>query len=533
MSNAVLARPGLATAWRLYRAPAVAIGLGLAGLGVLFHAEVAAAISVWIESTAYNHCFLVIPIALYLLWDRRQGLRSIPAGPVPVLALAGIPLALVWLLAERLGIMEGRQLAAISFAELLFAAVLGPRLWWAAAGPLLYLYFLVPVGEFLTPKLQDITTWFIGAGLDLLHIPAYIDGYTIEIPEGTFFVAEACAGLRFLVASVAFGCLYALLMYRSPWRRGVFIAVSVVIPIIANGFRALGVVVLGHLLGSAQAAAADHVLYGWLFFSLVILALAAAGLPFREDGGRSTEAEKSSSPTVAQGGWGDGWKRRRRVKLLPFHPTRSREARGRFFSSVLLVGAIAAAGPTTAAVLEWRAAAPSIAASLDAPPGCAITPAAVEPVPGARTLNIRLQCGDLRAALLLAVFSPRTTAGPVFAAQRRFGSLPGHEPMAAWVETPEGRRTWRVIRTNDPPAIAASLLWDGHAAVQGGIAVRARMAWASIVGGDAAPVLAVLRPEAGWSKLAGLQYARAEQAFLDLLHDPVLISAIARLGGSQ
>ena len=151
------------------------------------------------------------------------------------------------------------------------------------AGPLLYLYFLVPFGEFLTPKLQDITTWFIGQGVDILGIPAYIDGYVIEIPQGTFFVAEACAGLRFLIASIAFGCLYALLMYRSPVRRGLFILASIIVPVVANGFRGLGIVVLGYMLNSAQAAAADHIIYGWVFFSFVILLLIVLGLPFRQD----------------------------------------------------------------------------------------------------------------------------------------------------------------------------------------------------------------------------------------------------------
>src|SRR5215218_3359752 len=123
----------------------------------------------------------------------------------------------------------------------------------------------------MVPWMQDITAAFVGHGLALLRVPAYVDGYTIEIPEGTFYVAEACAGLRFLIASIAFGVLYALLMYRSPVRRGVFILVSIVVPVIANGFRALGIVVLGHVLGSAEAAAADHVLYGWIFFSLVVV----------------------------------------------------------------------------------------------------------------------------------------------------------------------------------------------------------------------------------------------------------------------
>ena len=46
--------------------------------------------------------------------------------------------------------------------------------------------------------------------------------------------------------------LYACLMYRSTGRRVGFVIASILVPIIANGFRALGIVLLGHVLGSAQ-----------------------------------------------------------------------------------------------------------------------------------------------------------------------------------------------------------------------------------------------------------------------------------------
>jgi exosortase len=201
----------------------------------------------------------VVPIAAYLVWDRRAALSSVAPRPAPLLALAALPLSLAWLLAERIGFMEGRQLVALSGVELLFLAVLGGRAFAALSGPLLYLYFLVPFGGFLTPALQDFTARFVMHGLDLLGVANYTDGYTIQIPEGTFYVAEACAGLRFLIASSAFGCLYTLLIYRTWPRRAAFVAVSLVVPVLANGARALGIVLLGHALGSAQAAETDHV----------------------------------------------------------------------------------------------------------------------------------------------------------------------------------------------------------------------------------------------------------------------------------
>jgi exosortase A len=264
--------------------PAIpALLLGLLCFGLFFHEEIAAAFRVWMSSTAYNHCFLVLPIAAYLAWDRRALLADVSVRPAPWLALAGLPLALAWLAAERVGIMEGRQLVAMCFVELLFLVVLGWPVWRRLSAPLLYLFFLVPFGAFTTPLLQSLTARFTTTGLDLLGIPNFSDGLTIEIPAGAFYVAEACAGLRFLIASVAFGTLYACVMYRSLSRRIAFIAASIVVPIVANGFRALGIVALGQILGSAEAAAADHVLYGWLFFSIVIFLLTLIGLPFRQE----------------------------------------------------------------------------------------------------------------------------------------------------------------------------------------------------------------------------------------------------------
>jgi len=262
---------------------AVTLALGLIGLGLLFQAEAAAALRVWLSSTAYGHCFLVLPIAAWLAWDRRGVARGLRPQPTPWPVLAVLPCALAWLAAARLGVMEGRQFAALGIAEALLVALLGWRLARAFAAPLAYLVFLVPFGAFLVPALQSVTVWCIDAGLDIAGVPHAVDAVTIDIPEGTFYVAEACAGLRFLIASLAFGACYACLMYCRIWKRLAFLAACGAVPVAANGLRALGIVLAGHLLGSAAAAAADHLVYGWGFFAGVTILLTLAGLPFRDD----------------------------------------------------------------------------------------------------------------------------------------------------------------------------------------------------------------------------------------------------------
>jgi exosortase A len=475
----------------------VGLALGLVFLGLLFRVEIAAATRTWIDSTAYNHCFLIIPIAGFLIWDRRSSLRGLTAAPIPLIALLALPLGLVWLASERLGIMEGRQLVAVSMLEVLFLAMFGRRLWLAMLGPLLYLYFLVPFGEFLTPKLQDVTTWFTRHGLDILGIPAFIDGYIIEIPEGTFLVAEACAGLRFLIASIAFGVLYALLMYRSPVRRIVFFVASSVIPVIANGCRALGIVVLGHLLGSAQAGATDHVLYGWIFFSIVILILIVVGLPFREDEQRD---EATDSPMAPDPG-----------------------AARRGLIAGLAVAVLAALAPVFVMGLNHASAMPDMALKpLDLAPSCVNQGAPVAPATGSpgRAIVQRVTCNNTVMNIEVELFSPRSTAGPVNAERRRLTRLPDAEDLT---ESPLVTRAggalpgWRFITAEDPAFVTAAGLWIDGKPTTPGVAMRLQMARTSVTGGSLAPVLVIITPVANWKALDIRQRQNLERQIATLL----------------
>lgn len=463
-----------------WRRVAVPLAIGVLLLGAVFNREVTAAVQTWEVSTAYNHCFLIIPIALYLLWDRRFDLAGIPPRPVPAALLLGLPLALLWLGAERLGIMEGRQLVAVSFVELLFFAVLGRQLWRAAAGPLLYLYFLAPFGEFLTPRLQDITTWFIRHGLEILGVAAYIDGYVIEIPQGTFFVAEACAGLRFLIASIAFGCLYALMMYRSPVRRGVFILISTVVPIIANGFRGLGIVYLGYLLNSAQAAAADHIIYGWLFFSVVILLLIALGLPFRQD----------ELPTRV----------RTAADCQPGPPASMRGVLG----VALGLAAVAAISPALAGALTMATAADApVFEAIDMGPNCLVRGEGPSV-----TANVRSEtaiCGGVTMVITWEAFSPRITAGPLMAERRRLVSRAESEGLQEdWLQPESGEwSAWRIMASNDPAyAVGVSIWVDGKPA-RPGLTMRTRMAMNSLFGSRFSPIVVTVTPVVDWDSLSG------------------------------
>jgi len=276
-----------------------AIVFGLVTFAVAFFHEMVRAVDVWIASTAYNHCFLVLPLFGFLLWDRRSTIALLRPRPSPWAVLAMPLLAILWTGAVLIDVLEARQLLVVALFEVFLLSIIGWRTFRALMAPLLFLFFLVPFGAFLVPALQVFTTSFTVHGLELLGIPVYADRFFIQIPAGSFEVAEACAGLRFLIASIVFGCFFATVMYQSWLRRLIFIVLSLIVPIIANGFRALGLLLLAELQGSASAVAADHVIYGWLFFSLITFLLILIGLSFS---GRKSVAVPTGLPIASASG---------------------------------------------------------------------------------------------------------------------------------------------------------------------------------------------------------------------------------------
>jgi len=138
--------------------------------------------------------------------------------------------------------------------------------------------------------MMEFTADFTVRMIQLTGIPVYRDGLSFQLPTGSWSVVEECSGVRYLIASAALGTIYAYITYRSLLRRSVFIVVSLIVPIVANGLRAYGIVMIGHYSGMRLAVGADHLLYGWVFFGLVIFLLFWIG-GFWAEGGEDPSLE--------------------------------------------------------------------------------------------------------------------------------------------------------------------------------------------------------------------------------------------------
>jgi exosortase A len=260
-----------------WRRPLTGLASAWLGLIALFWRDWRDMAAQWWDISTYNHVLLVPAILAWLVALRRRELaRLVPQAWWPGLIVVAAA-AFLWVLGSFAGLSLARQLGVVVMLQGAAVALLGPRVSAALAFPLGYMLFLVPFGEELVPLLQLVTARMAMALLALSGVPALLDGVFITTQAGYFKVAEACSGIKFLIAMAAFAVLAAQLCFRSRRRRAAFVAFALTASVLANGLRAWGTIFIAEQRGIAFADGFDHIFYGWIFFALVIALVLAAG----------------------------------------------------------------------------------------------------------------------------------------------------------------------------------------------------------------------------------------------------------------
>ena len=261
-------------------------------------------VTLWGQSETFAHGYFVPVIVLWLLWRQRAALKAAAPSmkPAPSALLAVAAVAAIWLVGDVAAVNPASQFALVGLIVLSVPALAGWRAASVVAFPLAFLFFAVPFGEFLLPWLMARTADFTVLALRASGIPVYRDGLQFVIPSGTWSVVEACSGVRYLIASLMVGALFAYLNYRSMRRRWLFMLVALAVPIVANWLRAYMIVMIGHLSGNTLAVGVDHLIYGWVFFGVVVGLMFMIGARWSEPPAEVAPADMSAQPAAAHPG---------------------------------------------------------------------------------------------------------------------------------------------------------------------------------------------------------------------------------------
>lgn len=266
--------------WRITLA---AISVAVVGLIALFYSTAAGMVSIWYHFETYTHGFIIVPITLWLIWQKRAHLAAYTPQPSAIFLVLICLGLLGWSLSRLTGVLVVEQFALVGIVITTVAALVGWQVAKFLAFPLLFLLFAVPMGEDLVPPMMEFTATFTVSAIKLTGIPVYRDGLWFSLPSGNWSVVEACSGVRYLIASVTLGVMYAYVTYHTLWKRLLFILMSAIVPILANGLRAYMIVMIGHFSEMEYATGVDHLIYGWFFFGIVMFILFWVGSFWQEE----------------------------------------------------------------------------------------------------------------------------------------------------------------------------------------------------------------------------------------------------------
>ncbi len=195
----------------------------------------------------WSHAYLVPFISLYYIYENRQLILSLPAR----VNWLGLPLILVGVTtyffftfaATANHFVQGGGMILTLLGVVLL--LLGWKLWWALMFPMLYLVMGIRMPPSLllkvTPTLQ---VWASKGAYYLLNITGFdtdISGTVLTLyHEGKTIplnVAEACSGMRMIVAFIALGIAIAFLSTQKWWQRIALIVLGVPVAILVNVLR--------------------------------------------------------------------------------------------------------------------------------------------------------------------------------------------------------------------------------------------------------------------------------------------------------
>jgi exosortase D (VPLPA-CTERM-specific) len=221
---------------------------------------------------------MLIPlISLGIAWFKRAEVARVANGGSwagPVVVAASLLLATAGQMATIYVIVHVSIVLTVIGLSLCFLGARATKVLWF---PLLFLFFMIPLPDFLQVQLSarmQLVSSALGVGLiRLFGITVLLDGNVIDLGDFKMQVVEACNGLRYMFPLMSFGMLVAYL-YNGPfWQRTVLFLSTIPITILMNSARIGLIGIVYDAYGIDTANGALHDFQGWAIFIVCLLIL--------------------------------------------------------------------------------------------------------------------------------------------------------------------------------------------------------------------------------------------------------------------
>ena len=247
-----------------------AIVLLVASYAFLYWDVVASLVNDWAVDDNYSHGFLIVPVALYFIWERRGRLGA----AVPRPSVAGLVLVIGCMALLVAGVLGAELfLTRVSLLGTVVGAVLfiyGKEHLKILIFPIAFLILMIPIPSIIFNHiafpLQLLASRFGELALQVAQIPVLREGNVLILAHASLEVVEACSGIRSLISLLTLGIVYGYFTDQRPWVRTTIAAATIPVAIVANGLRIAGTGIAAHRFGQEVAEGFFHTFSGWLVF---------------------------------------------------------------------------------------------------------------------------------------------------------------------------------------------------------------------------------------------------------------------------
>jgi exosortase len=240
------------------------------GVLILYADVLAKLLLAWRTDDNYSHGFFIVPIAVYLAWERRDQLAAASARPSSL----GLLIVLASAVVLAAGVLGAELfLTRISLVGMLGGIVLfmfGWRHLRILAFPLLFLVLMIPLPAIIFNKiafpLQLLASRAGEFALSSVDIPVLREGNVLVLANTSLEVAEACSGIRSLISLLTLGIVFGYLADSRAWVRTIVALSTIPVAVVSNGARVAGTGIAAHRFGPAAAQGFFHEFSGWAVF---------------------------------------------------------------------------------------------------------------------------------------------------------------------------------------------------------------------------------------------------------------------------
>lgn len=251
-------------------------------IGIFYYNTFQWLIESWLHNEYYSHGFLILIVSTYIIWNMREGLKTIEKKQSNI----GLGFIVGGILLQIFSVQWTiRSLSGISLLLTITGIVIYIYGWEVLKKikfPLILMLLAIPVPfiETIATPIQTISAISSAEIAQKIGLPIHRDELIIYLPNASFEIGLSCSGINSIISLFAIGIIFAFMLEGSRLMKTTIIISAIPLALTGNIIRIVSILIIGNKYGQEVALDYFHDFSSLLLFSIALIGLFLVGRSF-------------------------------------------------------------------------------------------------------------------------------------------------------------------------------------------------------------------------------------------------------------